>query len=313
MENRYATAELTAFEKHLALDKGYSEHTIRAYISDLTLCFNDLKAEHKGLKTLDEIDYPMLRLWLGAQVSAGLGRASVARKAATLRTFFKWAEQQGIVKNNPASRLQTPKLGKHLPSVLSTEQVTQLLKTAKAEAILQRDLGDREKLAHAVRRWCCLELLYATAMRVSELVSLNVEDIDFANRTIRVMGKGQKERVIPFGIPAARALEAYLKAGRPMLRISPAEKALFLGNRGNRLDQRQVRNEVHQASIQAGVPDISPHDLRHTAATHLLSAGADLRVVQDYLGHSALSTTQRYTHVDQARLAKVYLQAFPRA
>jgi len=228
----------------------------------------------------------------------------VARRSASVRTFSAWAFEEGILTSDVAARLRAPRVDNLLPGVLTAQQAAQLLQTA---ADLAAD-GD----ILAVRDLAIAETLYATGVRVSELVGLDVTDLDHSQRTLRVLGKGRKERTVPYGLPAARALEGWLSR-REEICAPDAGTALFLGARGRRIDPRAARDIVHRLCAAAGVPDLGPHGLRHSAATHVLSGGADLRSVQELLGHSSLATTQRYTHVSAERLRSVYEQAFPRA
>ena len=247
----------------------------------------------------------MLRGWLASMATAQRSRSTLARRGAAVRTFFAWATRTELVATDPAVRLATARAASPLPTVLRVEPVTQLLDSA----------GERAEDDDAIhlRDWALLELLYATGVRVGEVVGADLADADPSERTIRVVGKGDKERVVPFGRPAELALRAWLDRGRPQLAQPTSPKAVFLGRRGGRLDQRQARAVVHQAAALAGVDDVAPHGLRHTAATHLLEGGSDLRSVQEILGHSSLATTQRYTHVSAERLRSAFQQAHPRA
>jgi len=227
-----------------------------------------------------------------------------ARRSASVRTFSTWAFEEGLLASDVAVRLRAPRVDNRLPGVLTTQQAAQLLKTAA-------DLAS-DGNALAARDLAIIETLYATGVRVSELVGLDVTDLDHSQRTLRVLGKGRKERTVPYGVPAARALENWL-GRRPEICAADAGAALFLGARGRRIDPRAVRDIVHRLCAAAQVSDLGPHGLRHSAATHVLSGGADLRSVQEILGHSSLATTQRYTHVSAERLRSVYEQAFPRA
>lgn len=297
------TEQVTAaFGAHLEAARGMSPHTVRAYCGDVrhVLAF----AARRGVGW-DEMDLSMLRSWLASMVAGRLSRATIARRGAAVRAFYGWAAQEGIVDHDPALRLVTAQPGPTLPSALGVGTARRLLDAA-------RDLaGTADPVA--VRDWAVLEVLYGTGVRVGELVSADVDDVDSGGRLLRVLGKGSKERVVPFGVPAARALDQWLTGGRRALAGPASGSALFLGARGGRMDQRQVRTVVHRAAAAAGVEDIGPHALRHTAATHLLTGGSDLRSVQEILGHATLATTQRYTHVTADRLRLSYLQAHPRA
>ena len=241
----------------------------------------------------------------------GYSRATLARRIASFRTFSSWALSNGVLDNDAGARLKAPRPDNALPTVLSETEAAQLLDTARQVA------HDATGVTRAVglRDWAVLEMLYATGIRVSELTGLTIPDIDTADATVRVTGKGDKQRVVPYGIPAALALEEYLEKGRPEL-ISdthPCPAWVFLGARGGRLDTRLVRGMLHRMTAVAQVPDIGPHGLRHTAATHLLNGGADLRSVQELLGHASLATTQRYTHLSMEKLRGIYLQSHPSA
>ncbi|MHB1489557.1 tyrosine recombinase XerD [mine drainage metagenome] len=295
--------QMADFVLHLDAQRGLSPHTVRAYRGDIDhLC---AYAESQGRDELDQIDLAVLRGWLAAMSDANLSRATIARRGAAARTFFEWAHRTGRIAVDPAVRLASARPIRSLPTVLGIEHAARLLDTARGRA----DDGDAVHL----RDWAALELLYATGVRVGELVAADVDDLDLDRRTLRVLGKGSKERVVPLGVPAARAAVAWLRAGRPQLARDGSGSALLLGRRGQRLDQRQLRAVSHEIAEIAGVADIAPHALRHTAATHLLQGGSDLRSVQEVLGHSSLATTQRYTHVTAERLRASYHQAHPRA
>ena len=293
---------LVAFVMHIAAVRGMSEHSQRAYRGDVRhlIAF----ARRRG-RSWDKVDLTLLRAWLSWMVAAGYSRATIARRGAAVRSFYSWAVAEGHVPTDPTLRLVTARPGSYLPSVLSVRPVAHLMNSARERA------ADGDPLA--VRDWTVLELLYATGVRVGELVGADIADADRSTRLLRVMGKGSKERVVPFGVPAARALDAWLDRARPALAGPTSGSALFLGTRGQRLDQRQARELVHRAARYAGVDDVSPHALRHTTATHLLLGGSDLRSVQEMLGHASLATTQRYTHVTLERLRLAYEQAHPRA
>jgi integrase/recombinase XerC len=290
---------LEDFLAHLELERGRSPHTVRAYRGDLTT----LLATVSGL---DELDLGALRGWLAAQHAAGAGRSTLARRAAAARTFTAWARRAGLIAADPGSRLASPRPRPALPAVPDSEQTAAALDAAGS--------GAAEGDPIALRDLLVLELLYATGVRVGELCGLDVDDVDFERRVVRVLGKGRKERTVPFGVPADRALKRWLADGRGVLMASGAGGALFLGARGRRIDQRAVRTMVHvRLADVPGAPDLGPHGLRHTAATHLLEGGADLRTVQELLGHASLATTQIYTHVTTDRLRRAYRQAHPRA
>ena len=298
-------AILEEFDTYLALERGRSEHTRRAYLGDLRSLFDFLSRRHSdaGLRGLT---LPVLRSWLAAQASAGAARTTLARRASAVKTFTAWAARRGLLDEDPSVRLQAPKARRTLPSVLRQDQAVDAMDAASSGA----EQGDPV----ALRDRLIVEMLYATGMRVSELCGLDIDDIDTSRRVLRVLGKGNKQRTVPFGHPAHTALMSWLTDGRPALATSASGPALLLGTRGGRLDPRQARTVVHQTvAAVSGAPDIGPHGLRHSAATHLLEGGADLRVVQELLGHSTLATTQLYTHVTVARLRAVHDQAHPRA
>lgn len=297
-------AILEEFDEYLALERGRSEHTRRAYLGDLrSLCgFLD----ERGCSGVDGLSLPLLRSWLATQAGAGAARSTLARRTSAVKTFTAWAVRRGLLASDPGARLQLPKAHRTLPAVLRRDQAHDAMCAAKIGAQQNDPLALRDRLI--------AELLYATAVRVSELCGLDVDDVDTAGRLLRVLGKGNKQRTVPFGEPAAEALSAWLTDGRPALATAESGPALLLGARGGRLDPRQARTVVHQTvAAVSGAPDMGPHGLRHTAATHLLEGGADLRIVQELLGHSSLATTQLYTHVTVARLRAVHDQAHPRA
>jgi integrase/recombinase XerC len=296
---------LEEFDEYLELQRGRSEHTRRAYLGDLRSLFAFL-AERTPNPSLDRLTLLALRAWLSAQAATGTARTTIARRTSAVKTFTAWACRRGLIDVDPASRLQMPKAHRTLPAVLRQDQALDAMDAAESGAQQGDPLALRDRLI--------VEMLYATGIRVSELCGLDVDDVDAGRRVLRVLGKGNKQRTVPFGEPVVRALTSWLTDGRPALAITSSGPALLLGARGRRVDQRQVRTVVHQTmSAVAGAPDIGPHGLRHSAATHLLEGGADLRVVQELLGHSSLATTQLYTHVSVARLRAVHDQAHPRA
>ncbi|WP_416418722.1 tyrosine recombinase XerC [Paenarthrobacter aromaticivorans] len=292
------------FERYLHGERARSAHTVRAYLADVHSLLGF--AVQEGIRDLDELELGSLRRWLGAQSDAGMARSTLARRAATARAFTKWALREELIATDPAIRLQAPKRVKSLPGVLQQQQVLRVVDSLDAAA------ADGGPLA--IRDRAMVELLYATGVRVGELAGLDIDDMDPERRTLRVIGKGNKERTVPFGVPAALAIDDWLRRGRPALVTATSGPALFLGVRGNRVDPRQVRAVV--AVLLQALGDTAatgPHALRHSAATHLLDGGADLRAVQEILGHSSLATTQIYTHVSVDRLRKSYQQAHPRA
>lgn len=294
---------LEAYGRHLRSERGRSEHTQRAYLGDVRHLLT--YAAGRGVSDLDQLSLADLRAWLGDQADAQAARATIARRAAAARTFLGWAEHTDRIRRNPAIRLVAPKRGSSLPGVLRHDEANRLLEVAAVRA-------DDDDPVH-VRDRAVLELLYASGIRVGELVGLDIDDLDLRERLVRVMGKGSKERVVPFGVPASVSLLAWLGV-RPRLVTAASGPAFFLGRRGRRVDARQVRKVVHELlSHLPDAPDLGPHGLRHSAATHLLDGGADLRMVQELLGHASLATTQIYTHVSVDRLRTSYEQAHPRA
>lgn len=338
---------LDLFARHLDAERGRSVHTIRGYRSDLQSLLTFARAQTGTEHGLSALTLPVLRGWLAAGAERGDSRSTTARRAAAARAFSRWAVRDGHLPTDVAARLVSPKRGRSLPGVLRADQVETLLAgeptrsgrtptvpSATVPAAQAPDVdretatatgthtgpdtgadtdADPQDRAVALRDRAVLEVLYATGCRVGELVALDVDDVDLDERVAHVVGKGDKERVVPFGIPARDAIRAWLVHGRPVLAGTTSRAALFLGVRGGRLDARRVREVVHEATAAAGVPDLSPHGLRHSAATHLLEGGADLRTVQELLGHASLTTTQIYTHVSTDRLRRSYTQAHPRA
>lgn len=293
-----------AFGRYLDAERGRSVHTVRAYLADVGSLLAHAATEGAG--DLSDLQLGTLRRWLGAQSEAGKSRATLARHAATARAFTAWAVREELIAVDPALRLRAPKREKSLPGVLQQGQVQRLVAGAETAAAEGDPLALRDR--------AMLELLYATGVRVGELSGLDVDDLDPDRRTLRVIGKGNKERTVPYGLPAALAVDDWLRRGRPALATDDSGPALFLGARGKRVDQRQVRSVVKgQLDGLGDTSATGPHALRHSAATHLLDGGADLRAVQEILGHSSLATTQIYTHVSVDRLRKSYLQAHPRA
>ncbi|MCR6711343.1 MAG: tyrosine recombinase XerC [Demequina sp.] len=300
---------LVDFERYLRHQRGLSENTVRAYHGDLmhlAAYVAAVSGEAMGIDdALTATTLADLRGWLAAMSTDGLSRTTLARRGAACRAFFSWAADTGRVGSNPALRLASAKPTVTVPTVISPDDVVTLLEAA------ERRSDDSDPIH--LRDWAVAELLYATGMRVGELAGLDVRDVNLDQRLVRVLGKGAKERVVPFGVPAKRAVLEWLSRGRPQLARPATDAALFLGQRGHRVDQRQVRAAIHNLCRLAGIDDIAPHGLRHTAATHLLTGGSDLRSVQEVLGHASLTTTQRYTHVSAERLRATYQLAHPRA
>ncbi len=293
---------LARFVDWLRWERGRSPATVRAYRADVTALLAHAAA--LDVATVGGLTTTHVRSWLGAGQTAGWSRATTARRAAAARTFTAWAVRQGVLATDPASRLSSPRRSRHLPRVLDEAEARRLCEAAEA-ASASGPVGLRD---HAL-----VELLYATGARVGEAVGVDLGDVDRERQALRVTGKGDKERVVPLGLPALRAVDRWVQHGRPALAGPGSPQALFLGHRGGRLDQRQAREAVARAARAAGLQDVHPHALRHTAATHVLDGGADLRCVQELLGHATLTTTEIYTHVSQARLLAAYHQAHPRA
>ncbi|KAB2341865.1 tyrosine recombinase XerC [Actinomadura rudentiformis] len=294
----WAREALADFELHLRAERDVSPHTLRAYLGDLAdLC---LYAANVGVGEPEGLDVGVLRGWLARQHALGRKRATLARRTAAARAFTRHLHRRGLISTDPGLLLGTPKRERDLPAVLTQGEAARLLDEMEAEGAL--GLRDR----------AVLEVLYGTGVRVSELCGLDIDDLDTARRTARVLGKGGRERTVPMGEPAARAVADWLRRGRPAIVTKDSGPALFLGARGGRLHPTSARRIVHTRIGEVGVPDLSPHGLRHSAATHLLEGGADLRSVQEILGHASLQTTQIYTHVSAERLKQVHRQAHPR-
>jgi integrase/recombinase XerC len=319
-------AAVDAFARYLAAERGRSAHTVRAYTGDVVSLLDHLV--RSGESELGGLDIQVLRSWLARLRSQGAARTTLARRAAAARVFTAWAHRDGTLPTDPGLLLGTPKARRDLPAVLRAEQAGALLREPAREggdgkagadrADEGAGTGDRgadhDDENAMVRDQVVLEFLYATGIRVGELCGLDVDDVDRDRRLVRVMGKGAKERSVPYGAPAEAALDRYLRRARPALAHARSGPALLLGVRGGRLDPRSVRRILtKRLSHLPDLPDISPHALRHSAATHLLEGGADLRSVQELLGHATLSVTQVYTHVSVERLRSAYRQAHPRA
>lgn len=288
------------FARHLASVAGRSTHTVRAYLTDTVSLLDH--TVRMGRTDMTELDLATLRSWLARLRTAGAARSSLARRAAGARTFCAWAYRAGYLPADPGAALASPRPHRELPGVLRTDQASAIV-TAPGEEASPVRLRDR----------ALLELLYATGIRVSELCGLDLPDLDLARRVVRVLGKGGRQRSVPFGVPAQEAVENWLRLGRASLVRPGSGEALLLGARGGRLHPTVVRRLVAGYARAAGLPATSPHGLRHSAATHLLAGGADLRSVQELLGHATLASTQIYTHVSVERLRAAYRQAHPRA
>lgn len=326
---------------YLRSNKGLGSRTLSAYRVDVLQCLEWCGVN--DLSDLNSVSTSVLRQWM-YWLNKNHARSSLARKVVAVRGFFAWTTHVGLISANPAQILNTPKIVNELPTVLDEAQAEKLLDCAedrsedyavdkspetehqentplksqikmRIKSKIKSQTETKQEYVIALRNAAILELLYATGMRVGELTGLNVQDMDFENHTVKVTGKGNKQRVVPFGVPAAKACKKWLDCGRSALQEKSAasSQALFLGARAKRIDQRIVRSIVHEAAAAANVPDVAPHALRHSAATHMLNGGADLREVQELLGHSSLNTTQRYTHVSIQALKQRYSQAFPRA
>jgi integrase/recombinase XerC len=296
---------IAAFTRHLEVERSLSVHTIRAYIGDLESLLTHL--ETIGVTDISQLELVHLRSWLANQQVKGGARTTLSRRAVSVRLFTKWAVKNKYLTKDVAATLATPKGHRTLPEVLDIADAKTAMDSLATRA-------SEEETPISLRDVAMVELLYATGARVAELCGLDLSDIDYDRQTIRVLGKGNKERTIPLGNPAMKALNVWLKEGRDSIKNSLSGNAVFLGARGKRIDQRTVRTVVYNA-LQAieGIERMGPHALRHSAATHLLEGGADLRTVQEILGHASLATTQIYTHVSTERLQKAFKQAHPRA
>jgi integrase/recombinase XerC len=317
-------AALAAFERHLRSERSLSPHTVRAYAGDIASLLG--YASDQDIGAPEELGVAELRGWLAIQHESGAARATLARRGAAARAFTAFAHRRGWLASDPGPQLGTLKTRRTLPHVLPQEEMADVLtgldkaarRAGPASGLPSGEPGQRtEAEAEAVvtlRDSAVLELLYATGIRVSELCGLDAGHLDQGRRTVRVRGKGDKERTVPVGVPALRAVTRWLDAGRPALATAASGPALFLGVRGGRLDPRTARRIVHGRLREAGTTrDAGPHGIRHSTATHLLEGGADLRSVQEILGHSSPATTQIYTHVSIDRLKSSYRQAHPRS
>ncbi|MFA5339372.1 MAG: tyrosine recombinase XerC [Candidatus Omnitrophota bacterium] len=292
------------FIRYLEIERNASKHTLINYSVDLKSLNEFLKEE-----PIEKVDYISLRRYLAHVKEQNLSKVSIARKIASIRSFFKFLFREGIIKNNPASSLSTPKRDKHLPKFLDEKEIVLLLESPDREG----EVGLRDR--------AILETLYSTGIRVSELVGLNMDYIDQIGGIIKVFGKGKKERIVPIGERALQAIRDYLKARRPVAKETKSrtsmevrDKALFFNKNGGRLTDRSIRRIINKYITKASIQQkISPHTLRHSFATHMLDHGADLRSVQELLGHANLSTTQIYTHITTERLKSAYTKAHPRA
>lgn len=300
---------LNQFFQHLRYERNVSQHTLRNYSSDLEQFRDYLLATGKVKDIpITEIDHLTIREWMASLHSLNKKKTSIARKIASLRTFFQFLVREGVLENNPAKLVATPRVERKLPTHLSMEDAVRFIETPD----LNTDLGKRDR--------AILEFLYATGVRVGELVGLNLKDIDFREKLVRVTGKRKKQRILPFGEPSLQALMHYLGDTRPIYlnncpRAVRDDQAVFLNYQGTRITTRSVGRMIDKyIKICADIHrDISPHSLRHSFATHLLDSGADLRDIQELLGHARLSTTQIYTHISMEKLIEVYDRAHPKA
>jgi integrase/recombinase XerC len=286
------------FLRHLALERSVSAHTVKAYGEDLGQFIAHARAELGRAPAPEEVDHLLIRSFLARLHERGLKKSSAARKLAGLRTFFRWLCREGVLEKNPARALLSPRTERRIPTHLEEGEV---------DALLDMPGDDVE----AVRGRAILELLYGTGLRCAELVGLDLGEVDFEARMVRVLGKGGKERIVPFGGRARDALRSWLPLRE---RLSRGDEALFLNQKGGRLTDRSVRNLLARRLKQVAISrKVSPHTLRHSFATHLLERGADLRSIQELLGHTSLSTTQRYTHVNARHILSIYRKTHPRA
>ena len=293
--------------EYLRLSRRMSKHTVDAYLGDLRALLEYLGLGWDVLpgELGDALTQRRIRSWLADTLARGGARSTIARHTAAIRNFTAWAVREEILASDPAATLTSRRADQRLPTPLDESDARALVNLARAEAL--------DGSPSQMRTWAILELTYACGLRVSEVCALDVSSLNREALTVRVLGKGNKERVVPYGPPAQEALDHWLVRGRPQLAGDASGSALFLGDRGGRIDPRVVRSMVHKMAAKADVHDIAPHGLRHSTATHLLQGGADLRAVQEMLGHASLATTQRYTHVDTARLSAIYQRAHPRA
>lgn len=291
---------LDQYLMHLRTERSFSPFTIRNYSTDI-LGFLDF-LQHEQIDSLESVDHSVIRRYLGQLLEKGTVRASVSRKVSALRSFFRYLNAQGVVAADPLTKVTGPKRGRRLPGFLTSEEILSLL-----------DAPDTSK-PQGLRDRAILELLYASGLRVSEIASLNLSSLKLETRQVRVTGKGSKERVVLMGRPAANAVADYLELARPSLLGLKHSDALFLNRYGERVAERRIQRLIKKYAVKAGVSGrVFPHMLRHTFATHLLDGGADLRVVQELLGHANLGSTQVYTHVTRSQMRARYLEAHPRS
>ena len=301
--NNQLVRVLDDFVVHLESAKGYSLHTVRGYESDLREFLEFITS--KNVEDLRALSLDNLRDWLWALNQSGAAKASIARKTAALRSFTAWALKTGHLAEDPGLKLRSPKTSRTLPKVVSIDSIASIFETLSAKAADNNPESLRDQLI--------IELLYATGIRVSELAALDLTSVDYGRNVLRVIGKGNKERVVPFGQPARDALDLWVRLGRPKYETEKSGQALLLNSRGNRVGVRQIYGLVSAILEATPTGKAGPHAFRHSAATHLLDGGADLRAVQELLGHASLGTTQIYTHVSIERLKDGYKNAHPRA
>ncbi|MBU3716152.1 MAG: tyrosine recombinase XerC [Candidatus Nanopelagicaceae bacterium] len=294
-----------AYSEHLRNERNLSENSIRAYLADLESMLAHVN--QMGVTEFSTLELDHLRSWLANLQVKGAARASITRRVVSIRAFTYWGAKRGWLDKDIGRDLVAPKPERHLPEILDIDSAAELIK------YLEQRAGEDENPS-SLRDLAIVELLYGTGIRVSELVGVDLQDIDRERLTLRVIGKGNRERVVPIGNPAMRSIDSWLEKARPSFANHLSSNALFIGSRGKRIDPRVVRDVVYEATQAIGKEiKVGPHALRHSAATHLLEGGADLRTVQEILGHSSLSTTQIYTHVTEERLKRAYEQAHPRA
>lgn len=293
------------FERFLSFEKARSTDTVRAYVSDLKDLFHSVQA--LGATKIEDIGIEELRSWLAEGYARNEARSTMARKASSIRSFFAWAEGRGLVPANPAARLKSPGGHRTLPKVLSAQDMKQILE------LLESDLAESPEAPHVLRTVAVVELLYSSGLRISELCGLDLSNVNQERRTVTVIGKGNKQRTVPLGRPAMNAVQAWTDRGRKQW-VKGAQNALFVGSRGMRAGQRQIREDLNRLLARGTSSGATgAHIFRHTAATHMVDGGADIRAVQELLGHSSLATTQIYTHVSVDRLSQTYRRAHPRA
>ncbi len=299
---------LADFRTFLEVQRNVSEHTRRAYLTDLEEYNGFLKSPQNGSaqKTMPDAGPETIRAYMAVLHGRRLKKVSINRKISSLRAFYRYLLREGVIKNNPAQGIQTPKMEKYMPTFLSVDEAFELLNVSR----------DHNSVS-GLRDQAMLELFYSSGLRLSELAGLNTEDVNFSAALVKLRGKGKKERIVPVGGPALEAVQSYLSATQSIRKENSADGltgALFLNARGKRITTRSIARIVDEETVKSGIGrKISPHALRHTFATHLLNAGADLRSIQEMLGHESLSTTQKYTAVNINRLMEVYDKAHPRA